>query len=465
MPRKRYSSPRPALPRQSIDVWRSAVDSVSAEGPKHFDLHVIIEYKPEKAARFRALPQQEQVVDQARKDLNVLGLSFPKTQNIRRVLGDLLYLFWLDSACKNGLHKLRQSYQSAAMLTVSKSKKRDSVDILTIVVTQVDAGKPFDVHSILNDSPELQPLDPQSEQPRLESPLSLLLSPAPSRPWWVPDDQSPDYVPPLDIPNSPRASSPEVQSPPELLGATSIRIQSGQAFVGQQPASASRVAVHAQVANPSTSFPRYKSPSIEPGEVSEMLITPSMCHAGTQTSPSSSRYPQILCEFGNEPLRHNPEIGFETFPYPRPAGDPCASSCDTLLDSGDTLSMFVPPTDESTKEAKETIDQLVRQFQEAQEEVQMAQVRSRRLARQLERLGARKSTFPVGERQRACECDASDTSEALRVERRRRIRAEQALAEVSAERQAPFIVPALLEAFKEISALREADTFLNNVES
>ncbi|EIW75575.1 hypothetical protein CONPUDRAFT_169378 [Coniophora puteana RWD-64-598 SS2] len=46
--------------------------------------------------------------------------------------------------------------------------------------------------------------------------------------------------------------------------------------------------------------------------------------------------------------------------------------------------------------------------------------------------------------------------EEARVERRRRIQAETRLEEVKAERQTPFVVPALLEIFKEISTVTES---------
>jgi len=344
-----------------------------------------------------------------------MGLPPPKTQNIKRVAGDLLYGFWPDSTCKgeiDRLHPVLRSFQEASQLSDQGNKKRAKADVLAIVATPVNAGEPFDVQSVLNDMPEPQPVDSRSMDPLPSPPLPTPLSSLPSKPWWIPDAQPPDHAPPLDIPNSPRASSPEFEAP------------SGLSASADSP----KFSLHC------------RSPTIEPGEVLEEPNPP-------------------LCRIGQ--LSGGPGISSASSSSPRRVEDHRSPSSDTLLDPDDALSTFILPTDGLVNETQETIERLARELQDAQDEVQTAQARSRWLARELERLGARKSTFAVNGRRRICKCEASDTSEALRVERRRRIRAEQALAEVSAELQAPFIVPALFEAFKEIIALSVGDTFLD----
>ncbi|EIW75560.1 hypothetical protein CONPUDRAFT_169372 [Coniophora puteana RWD-64-598 SS2] len=390
------------------------LDTVGGEGLKPIDVHVIIKYTPNKALIFRSLTQHEQIASQARKDLDLMGLPPPKTQNIKRVAGDFLYGFWPDSACKgviDRLHPVLQSFQEASQLSDQGSKKRAKADVLAIVATSVNAGEPFDVQSVLNGMPEPQSVDPSSMDLLPSPPLRAPLSSLPSKPWWISDAQPPSHAPPLDIPSSPRASSPQFEAPSGLSASIA----------------GTKFSLHC------------RSPTIEPGEVPEEP-NPLLCHIQ---------------------LSGEPGISSASSSSPRRVEDHCSSSSDTLLDSDDALSTFVPPTDGLVNETRETVERLARELQDAQDEVQTAQARTRSLARELERLGARKLTFAVDERRRMCECEASDASEALRVERRRRIRAEQALAEVSAESQTPFIVPALFEAFKVITALSIGDTFLD----
>jgi len=97
------------------------------------------------------------------------------------------------------------------------------------------------------------------------------------------------------------------------------------------------------------------------------------------------------------------------------------------------------------------VDQLTRELREIRDQILAAKAIENRLLVHLQRLGAGAPKLPM-----EIDCQDIDNSELsvqLQIERQKRVEAEQALKDVERECKEPFVVPALLKAFVNISKL------------
>ncbi|KAF9235485.1 hypothetical protein BU15DRAFT_64838 [Melanogaster broomeanus] len=122
-----------------------------------------------------------------------------------------------------------------------------------------------------------------------------------------------------------------------------------------------------------------------------------------------------------------------------------------LAGSGNSPTVSPLPTGDtgtlapSTTLQRETIGRLTRELWDTRRESMAMQVREKAILKDLDELGARPHIPPSD--------DLAKLEAELRHERTLRLRAERALHEVEKECRAPFVVPALLQAFMNISEL------------
>ncbi|KIJ62300.1 hypothetical protein HYDPIDRAFT_114795 [Hydnomerulius pinastri MD-312] len=105
---------------------------------------------------------------------------------------------------------------------------------------------------------------------------------------------------------------------------------------------------------------------------------------------------------------------------------------------------------------RETVGRLTRELWDTRREVTALQAREKVILDELDTMGARPNTVS-SERSLLARDDArvrlSQTEAELRQERVKRLRAERALHDVERECRAPFVVPALFQAFMSLSEL------------
>ncbi|KAG1813618.1 uncharacterized protein BJ212DRAFT_1224814, partial [Suillus subaureus] len=98
---------------------------------------------------------------------------------------------------------------------------------------------------------------------------------------------------------------------------------------------------------------------------------------------------------------------------------------------------------------------LTRDLWDTRREMTALQARENDLVASLRRLDAPRHILESGQAHKSSELEARlvEVENELRQERYKRLRAERGLDEIEAERRAPFIVPALFQAFLMISEI------------
>ncbi|KAH7890521.1 hypothetical protein F5I97DRAFT_1922978 [Phlebopus sp. FC_14] len=107
---------------------------------------------------------------------------------------------------------------------------------------------------------------------------------------------------------------------------------------------------------------------------------------------------------------------------------------------------------------KESVNRLSREVWDIRRQITALQAREKVVSQELNRLGVRPSppsSEPKSESRDDIESRLARAEEELRKERAKRLRAERALEDVERECTAPFIVPALYQAFMSISELSD----------
>ncbi|KAF8444022.1 hypothetical protein L210DRAFT_864828 [Boletus edulis BED1] len=175
-------------------------------------------------------------------------------------------------------------------------------------------------------------------------------------------------------------------------------------------------------------------------------MTPRAVRTPSNTGPGSGSGPGLGPGPGSGPRPPPPPPPhYPTLSTGRSPGSPYAgsNSSGNSHGSGDSWAR--------RRERDHDVNQLTRELWDTRRQLTAMRVREQAILDDLERLGERPESRDrngVGSREALLRSEAD-----VRAERARRLRAERALSDVERECTAPFVVPALFQAFMSISEL------------
>ncbi|KAG1874887.1 hypothetical protein F4604DRAFT_722837 [Suillus subluteus] len=122
--------------------------------------------------------------------------------------------------------------------------------------------------------------------------------------------------------------------------------------------------------------------------------------------------------------------------------------------SSTTIASSLPEKPQSTPDSN-TTSRLTRNLWDTRREMTALRARETDLIASLRHLAAPRHILESGQAQKSSELEArlAEVENELRQERYKRLRAERGLNEIEAEKRAPFVVPALFQAFLMVSEI------------